>query len=464
MDKTKSNQNITDGPILGKLIKFIIPLMLTGILQLLYNAADSITVGQFDGSEALAAVSSVGALINLLVNAFMGLSVGSAVAVAQDYGAKDYEGVQKTVHTSYLVSIIGGVVVGAIGVAFSRTFLIWMSTPEDVLPLSTVYLIIYFIGTPANMAYNFGASILRSVGDTKRPLYFLTISGLVNVVLNIVLVAVFRMGVAGVAVATIVSQFIAAIMVIVHMMRLEDGNCIKLDLRKLKIHADKLKKIVVVGLPAGFQGTVFSISNVIIQSSVNSFNSSIIMAGNGAASQLEGFTYIAMNSVYHASLTFVGQNVGAHRLDRINKVMALCLAVVTVIGLVFGILTYVFGNQLLSIYLPEDPEAIPYGITRMSFLVLPYFLCGIMEVMVGGQRGMGMSVIPMVNSLVGSCVFRIVWIYTVFAAYRTLPSLYISYPISWLITSLAHALFYFIRLHKLKKNDKTYIDMAADDI
>ena len=449
MDTTKENNNdLTSGPLTIKIIKFIIPLMLTGILQLLYNAADSIVVGHYDGSSALAAVSSVGALINLLVNAFMGLSVGAAVVVAQDYGAKDYEGVSKTVHTSYLISIIGGIVVGAIGLIFSRQFLIWMESPEDVLPLSTEYLMIYFIGTPANMAYNFGASILRSVGDTKRPLYFLTISGLVNVILNLVLVIVFHMGVAGVAYATIISQILSAVMVIVYMMKSKD--CVRFVPKKMRIHGDKLKKMLYIGLPAGFQGTVFSLSNVVIQSAVNSFGS-LVMAGNGAASSLEGFTYTAMNSVYQASLTFVGQNVGAKKYDRINKVQGVCLVLVTIIGLVFGVTTYCLGEPLLSIYLPNDPEAIPYGIIRMSYIALPYFLCGMMEVMVGGQRGMGMSFIPMINALLGSCVLRIVWISTVFAADPTLFTLYISYPISWIVTTLAHTVFYFVKLHSLKK-------------
>lgn len=449
MDNTKENNNdLTSGPLTIKIIKFIIPLMLTGILQLLYNAADSIVVGHYDGSSALAAVSSVGALINLLVNAFMGLSVGAAVVVAQDYGAKDYEGVSKTVHTSYLISIIGGIVVGAIGLIFSRQFLIWMGSPEDVLPLSTEYLMIYFIGTPANMAYNFGASILRSIGDTKRPLYFLTISGLVNVVLNLVLVIVFHMGVAGVAYATIISQILSAVMVIVYMMKSKD--CVRFVPKKMRIHGDKLKKMLYIGLPAGFQGTVFSLSNVVIQSAVNSFGS-LVMAGNGAASSLEGFTYTAMNSVYQASLTFVGQNVGAKKYDRINKVQGVCLVLVTIIGLVFGVTTYCLGEPLLSIYLPNDPEAIPYGIIRMSYIALPYFLCGMMEVMVGGQRGMGMSFIPMINALLGSCVLRIVWISTVFAADPTLFTLYISYPISWAVTTLAHTVFYFVKLHSLKK-------------
>ena len=436
------------GHLTPKIIRFILPLMFTGVLQLLYNAADSIVVGRFEGASALAAVTSVGSLINLLVNLFMGLSVGTSVAVAHDYGAKDWTGVSKTVHTSYLVSFVGGVIVAGIGLCFSRTVLILMGTPRDVLPLSTKYLSIYFLGTPANMAYNFGASVLRSTGDTKRPLYFLSISGLVNVLLNLLFVTVFHMGVAGVAWATVASQVLSAVFVIVYMMR-ADGP-IRFDWKKLRLHSDKFKKIVFVGLPAGFQGTVFSISNVIIQSSVNSFGS-LVMAGNGAAANIEGFTYIAMNSVYHASLTFVGQFVGARKLDQINRVMIRCIGIVTVIGLAFAAASYLLAEPLLGFYLPTDPDAIAYGKIRMTYILLPYFLCGMMEVMVGGQRGLGLSLIPMVNALVGSCLLRIVWIATVFAAYHTLFWLYISYPISWLVTTLAHLAVYLVRLRRLKR-------------
>lgn len=434
-----------------RIIKFILPLMLTGILQLLYNAADSVVLGRWDGSEALAAVSSVGSLINLLINVFMGLAVGTAVAVAHDYGAKEYRGVGRTVHTSILVSLIGGVVVAAIGLIFSRTFLVWMQSPIEVRDLSTLYLKIYFLGTPANMVYNFGASILRSVGDTKRPLYFLTISGVANVIFNMIFVICFGMGVAGVALATIISQYMSAVFVIVYLMKSKD--CIHLDIKKLRIHTDKLKKIIMVGLPAGMQGTIFSLSNVLIQSSVNSFGD-LVMAGNGAAASIEGFTYISMNSVYHASLTFVGQSVGARRFDRINKIVFICVLIVVIIGLVFGGLTCLFDEPLLSIYLPDEPSAIPYGCERLLIISLPYFLCGIMDVFVGAQRGLGLSILPMINSLLGSCVLRVIWIFTVFATFRTLDILYLSYPITWTITSLAHVTVYSIRLRKIKKAAK----------
>ena len=431
-----------------RIIKFILPLMLTGILQLLYNAADSVVLGRWDGADSLAAVSSVGSLINLLVNVFMGLAVGTAVAVAHDYGAKEYRGVERTVHTSIFVSIIGGVAVSVIGLLFSRTFLVWMQSPENVLPLSTLYLKIYFLGTPANMVYNFGASILRSTGDTKRPLYFLTISGLANVILNMIFVIVFHMGVAGVALATIISQYMSAVFVIIYLMRSKE--CIHLDIKKLRIHTDKLKKIIMVGLPAGMQGTIFSLSNVLIQSSINSFGD-LVMAGNGAASSIEGFTYISMNSVYHASLTFVGQSVGARRYDRINRILLTCVMIVVVIGIVIGGLTCLFDETLLGIYLPEAPDAIPYGSTRLYCISLTYFLCGIMEVLVGAQRGLGLSILPMINSLLGSCVLRVVWIFTVFVAFRSLEVLYFSYPMTWIITSSAHFIVYSIKLRKIKK-------------
>lgn len=442
-------QKIKKETMTGTIIKFILPLMLTGILQLIYNAADSIVVGRFEGKNALAAVSSVGSLVNLLLNMFMGLAVGTAVAVAHDYGAKDYRGVERTVHTSILVSFIGGLIVGAVGCVFSRTFLVWMQSPETVLPLSTLYLRIYFLGTPANLVYNFGASILRSVGDTKKPLYFLTISGIANVVLNYIFVAFFSMGVAGVALATIISQYLSAIFVIVCLMK--HRECIKLDIKKLKIHPEKLKKIVVVGIPAGFQGTVFSISNVLIQSSINPFGD-VVMAGNGAAASLEGFTYTAMNSVYHAALTFVGQSVGAREYDNIKKIMIRCVIMVSVIGLVMGGLTYLFGDQLLEIYLPDDPDAIPHGILRLKYIIIPYFICGIMDVFVGGQRGLGLSVAPMINSILGACVFRVVWIYTVFAAHKTMQILYLSYPISWMLTGTAHLIFFLVQLRKIRKH------------
>lgn len=450
MDKAQKG-TLAEGPLTPKIIKFIIPLMLSGILQLAYNMADSIVVGRWEGENALAAVTSVGALINLMINVFMGLATGASVCVAHDFGAKDDDGVQKTVHTSIFVSMICGLFVAVFGVICSETFLIAMDSPEEVLPLSTLYLRIYFLGAPANMIYNFGAAILRSVGDTKRPLYFLTFSGLINVVLNIVFVVLCKMGVAGVALSTVISQYISAFLVMTCLMRQKD--CTNFSWKKLRIHKEKLKKMVIVGLPAGLQGSVFSLANVVIQSSVNSFGS-FAMAGSGAAGNLEGFTYNAMNSVYHASLTFVGQNVGAKKYDRINAVVFRCVIIVTVIGLLFGFGTYIFREQLLALYIKDSAEAFEFGSIRLMYVVIPYFFCGIMEVMVGGQRGMGMSIIPMITSVVGSCALRILWIKTIFAVFHTPGMLFIVYPLSWFVTSLTHTIFYSFRLRKIKNEAK----------
>lgn len=454
--------DIVNGPMLKNIIRYTIPLIATGLLQLLYNTADNIVVGRYDGSVALAAVGSTGSLINLIVNVCIGLAVGSSVAVAQEYGAGNDEGVSEVVHTSLVISALCGFTVAAIGFFFAGDFLVMMGSPDDVLPLSTLYLKIYFLGTPASMMYNFCASILRSAGDTKRPLYFLTISGIINVILNLIFVIKFSMGVAGVAWATIISQYVSLVMVLVYMFRLPD--CCRIEIKKLGIKRDKLIRIIRVGLPAGLQSSVFSISNVIIQSSINSFNSTV-MAGSTAASQLEGFVYITMNSVSQASLTFTGQNVGAGKTEKLHKVMLTTSAIVTVVGLFLGISVYIFGVPLLKIYLPEDPEAIEYGLQRLLMVAVPYFLCGLMEVMVGCQRGMGMSVTPMIVSTLGACGTRIVWIYFIFSRHRTLPMLFVSYPISWFITTSVHFVFYMVchnnLVRKIENEKKLLAEQAA---
>ncbi|MCQ2771458.1 MAG: MATE family efflux transporter [Clostridia bacterium] len=443
MIKTKNSSSL-----LVSIIKYSIPLMMTGILQLFYNAADGIVIGRWDSSNSLAAVTSVGALINLIINVFMGLGVGTAVTVSHDFGANDYEGVKRTIHTSYIVSAISGLIVGAIGCIFSKYFLIWMKSPEEVIGLSTTYLSIYFLGAPALLVYNFAASGLRSVGDTKHPLLFLSISGLVNVVLNIIFVVLFNMSIVGVALATIISQYLSAIMVIIHQLKRTD--CAHLDFKSLSIDRLKLLKIIRIGLPAGIQGSIFSLSNTVIQSSVNSFGPEVI-AANGAAQNLGDFTYIAQNSIAQSSLTYVGQNVGSKNYERINKVVGICIMLVTVVGLFLGTLTYAFANPLLSLYLPNNPNSWQFGRIRFFYIGIPYFLCGIMEVMANSQRGMGMSTTPMFTSLIGSCALRLVWVYTIFASNPTLPILYLSYPITWISTSAAHSIFYFIKLSKLKK-------------
>ena len=432
--------DMTTGRLLPKVLAFSGPLILTGILQLLYNAADIVVVGRFAGSQALAAVGSTGALINLLVNVFMGLSVGASVVVARAYGAGDNASVSTGVHTAITVAGVAGVLVGMLGFVASHPLLKWMGSPDDVLDMATLYMKIFFIGMPANMLYNFGAAILRAVGDTRRPLYYLTVSGILNVLLNLVLVIGFHMGVAGVAIATVASQVMSMALVMICLIR-SDGP-IHLDLRKLRIHLSQLWEIVRVGLPAGLQGSLFSISNVLIQSSVNSFGS-LVMAGNSAGSNLEGFVYTSMNAIHQADLTFASQNLGAGQFKRVRRVMWVCLGTVTAIGLGMGLVFLAFGNQLVSIY-NSDPEVIHYGMTRLKIILPTYFLCGLMDVMVGQLRGVGYSILPMMISLTGACLLRVVWIYTFFAANPTLEVLYFSYPVSWLITFATHFVCYMI--------------------
>lgn len=426
--------DMCNGPLLGKLLIFALPLMLSGILQLLFNAADIIVVGRFTGSHALAAVGSTSSLINLLVNLFIGFSIGANVLTAQYYGAKDQKNIHQTIHTSILISLIGGIILIAVGVLLARPLLELMATPEDVLDQATLYMKIYFCGMPATMVYNFGAAILRAIGDTRRPLYFLFTAGVLNVFLNLFFVIVFHMGVAGVALATIISQTLSAILVVRCLTNL-DGIC-RLYLKQLKIYPEKLLRIIHIGLPAGLQGAVFSISNVLIQSSVNSFGS-IAMAGNTAASNLEGFVYTSMNAVYQTALSFTSQNMGAGKYERIGMILRRCVALVTIIGLALGGLVVLFHQPLLSIY-STDPEVISYGTIRLFIICLPYFLCGIMDTLVGMLRGMNYSILPMIASIVGVCGLRIVWIFTVFRWNHTLFTLYISYPITWALTACVH--------------------------
>lgn len=438
------------GPLLGKILLFTLPLMASSILQLLFNAADIIVVGRYAGSDALAAVGSTGALINLLTNMFIGFSVGANVLVARYYGAGKPDEVSETVHTSVMLSIIGGVLLAVIGIIFASPLLELMGTPENVLPLAALYVRIYFAGMPVILLYNYGSAILRAIGDTKRPLYYLAIAGVLNIILNLILVIVFEMSVAGVALATIISQTLSAVLVIRCLMHTE-GGC-HLDLHQLKIHSHKLWKILQLGLPAGLQGSIFSLSNVLIQSSVNSFGA-IAMAGNSAAANIEGFTYVAMNSFYQAAITFVSQNMGAMEFRRIRKIAWQCLACVTVTGALLGNLSFFFGHQLLGIY-SDEAEVIRYGIYRLEVIGTTYFLCGIMDVCVGCLRGIGYSFLPMVVSLLGACGFRILWIFTVFKGHHDLHTLYISYPISWAITASVHMICFLILYRRMVKKSR----------
>lgn len=432
--KKSYEMDMCNGPIFKKLLIFALPLMLSGILQLLFNAADIVVVGKFTGSHALAAVGSTGALINLFVNVFIGFSIGTNVLVAQYFGARDEKNVQETVHTSIFLGIVGGFILIVAGIVFAKPMLEWMDTPDNVLEHAVLYMRIYFVGMPAMLVYNFGAAILRAIGDTKRPLYYLLSAGVINVVLNLFFVIVLDMGVAGVAAATVASQVVSAVLIVRCLMQSE--GIYRLNLHELKLHRKKLVRIVQIGLPAGLQGAVFSLSNVLIQSSVNSFGS-VAMAGNTAAGNIEGFVYTSMNAIYQTALSFTSQNVGGGRQDRIPKIIFQCMAIVIVIGAVMGNLAYQCGPFLLGIY-SSDPEVIQFGMSRMQIICQWYFLCGIMDVAVGILRGLGYSVIPMLVSLTGACGLRVLWIFTVFAWKHSLFVLYLSYPITWIVTFTVH--------------------------
>lgn len=438
--------DMTEGPLTTKIIKFTIPVMLSGILQLLFNTADVIVVGRFTGKTALAAVGSTGSLINLLVSLFIGLSIGTNVLVARYQGAKDDKSVSETVHTSIALGIVGGLILLIVGIVATRPLLEMMATPEDVIDQSTLYMRILFFGMPLNLILNFGAAILRAIGDTKRPLYYLTIAGVINVILNILLVTVFSLGVAGVAIATVISEGVSCVLILLCLKH--ETGAIRLYFNRIKINPSKCVDIMKIGLPAGLQGCIFSISNVLIQSSVNSFGSTV-MAGNTAASNIEGFVYVSMNSLHQTCISFTSQNFGAGKFKRIKMVLINCLIIVTITGLVLGNSAYFFGKFLLSAY-NNEAEVISYGLIRLSIISTMYFLCGLMDVMVGAMRGIGYSILPMIVSLVGACGLRILWIYTVFVKFRTLDILFISYPVTWTITFLSHLVCYYIVTRKYK--------------
>ena len=440
MFKTHAHRtmDMTEGPLAAKVLFFALPIMLSGILQLVFNAADTIVVGRFAGNQALAAVGSVGSRNNLIISLFIGLSVGANVVVARYTGSRNHRAVSDTVHTAVLLSVIGGVFLSLVGVFLAHPLLLLMGSPEDVIDLAVLYVRILFIGMPVQMLYNFCAAILRAIGDTKRPLYFLTVAGVINVLLNLLFVVAFHMSVAGVALATIISQAVSAWLVLHSLMIMEGPT--HLSLRRLRLHPKYLKEIVRIGLPAGIQSSFFSLSNVVIQSSVNSFGS-IVIAGNSAAANVGNFIYQAMNTFHQAIICFAGQNIGARKPRRIITSIKVCMLWAVVFGLLLGVLSCVFGEPLLALY-SSDPAVIAAGLERMYIVCAPYFLCGMMDVMTGALRGIGYSVLPMVVSLLGACVFRILWVATIFAAVPTMQCLMISYPVSWLMTFLVLVTFF----------------------
>ena len=439
-----------EGPLFPSIVRYTIPIILTSILQLLFNAADLVVVGRFCGSVSVAAVGSTGSITNLMVNFFIGLSVGAGVSVAHGLGSREDAVVHNTVHTALPTAIVSGLFLTVIGVAFSGSFLRMMGTPDNVLPLSTIYMQIYFGGIIFCMVYNFCAAILRAAGDTKSPLLYLTIAGVVNVILNVFFVTVLNMNVAGVALATTLSQGISAVLVTWALMRRTDA-C-RLQLNKLRFHKAQLAKIIRIGLPAGIQSSLFSISNVLIQSSVNSFGD-VFMSGSAASANIEGFVYASLNAFHQTAVNFIGQNAGAGKYRRVYRTLWICLGCVSVVGLVFGFTAWRFGRQLLGIYITDSQQAIEYGMVRQAFICLPYFLCGLMDVSTGALRGLGASVVPMVISILGVCAFRVFWIYTVFQVYHTPQCLFFSYAVSWIITFLCQMAAFFLVCRKFPKDE-----------
>lgn len=445
----KSHQiDMTQGPIFSKLLKFSIPLIFSSILQLLFNAADVVVVGRFAGDNSLAAVGSTGSLINLLVNLFMGLSVGTNVLAANYFGQGNKQNLQNTVHTSMLLSVISGIILTIIGVVFATPILKFMQTPDEVLKLASLYLRIYFGGITFSMIYNFGSALLRAQGDTKRPLVILFIAGIVNVALNLVFVICFNLDVAGVAYATVISQAISATLVVIILIK-DDGD-FKLNLKKLSINPHILGKIIKIGVPAGFQGIMFSFSNIIIQSAVNSFGPTLI-AGNSAAISLEGFVYTSMNGFSQGALTFTSQNLGAGKKERIKKVVIISQLSIVVIGLVLGWLGILFDNQLLSVY-TKSPNVIEAGKSRMIVIFSTYFLCGIMDAMANSIRGCGHSLLPAIVTIFGVCILRIAYLETFFKLPQFHSPFYIflSYPISWAIAWIIHLFCFIVIFRKIK--------------
>ena len=444
MKNNKYEIDMCNGTLMDKLISFSLPLMLSGILQLLFNAVDIIVVGRFTGSQALAAVGSTTALINIFTNLFIGISLGANVLAARFYASGKEKEMSETVHTSITLALISGLVMALAGVLLARFALNLMGTPNDVIDQSVLYMRIYFLGMPFFMLYNYGAAILRAVGDTKRPLFFLVISGMTNAVLNLVLVIVFHMGVAGVAIGTIVSQLISSILVLRCLYT--SNTSYRLYFSKLGIKTQYLKQIFQVGIPAGIQSTVINLSNALLQSSVNSFGS-VAMAGYTAANNIFGFLYMSVNAVTQSCMSFTSQNYGVKKLKRMDRVLLDCTILSVGVALTLGCGAYFFGPELLKIYTSEA-DVIRCGVEVLAFTTVPYFCCGIMDLLPGALRGMGYSGVPMILSIIGTVGTRIVWIFGLFPAHRSLSFLFISYPVSWILTILMQAVcFCFVRKH-----------------
>ena len=441
--------DMSKGSILKNMLLFAFPLMLSNILQLLYNAADQIVVGRWGGEECLAAVGATGTLTTLLTNLFVGLSIGASVAVSKKYGAQDIFGLRNTTHTAVALGLIGGIATCIIGQLVCKPVLVLMDTPKEVLPLSVLYVRIIFLGTPAQIVYNFGAAILRSVGDTKRPLYILSVTGIVNVALNLLLVIGFHMDVAGVAIATVTAHYLSAAAIMYSL--INSDTPYRINLKALKIHKDEAKQIASVGIPAGLQSCMFTFANMVVQSAVNSFGSAT-MAGRTAGASIEGFVYTSMDAFYQATITSVGQNYGAKQEKRIYKTIRTGMLCAGITGIVLGLLVYIFKEPLLSLYIVNSPTSIREGVVYITMCGLPYFICGIMNVTTGALRGLGHSKAPAINSLIGACGFRLLWIFFVLPYNHTTWFLYLCWPISWLVVIIMNSVnFMIVRKKSIEK-------------
>ena len=429
---------MVNGPLTGPMLRFTLPLVLGSLLQLLYNAADVIVVGRFAGSESLAAVGSTGAVSNLMITLLIGLSLGAGVLVAQRRGANDLEGVRRAVHTSILLSVAGGAVCGCGGFFAARPVLLLMNTPEDVVDLAALYMRVIFLGVPVNMLYNFSASILRAIGDTRRPLLYLSLAGMVNVALNLLLVIVFRLGVLGVALATLTSQVLSALMTVVYLAR--TNACVRISRRHMRFDLPSLKTILRIGIPAGLQSAMFSFANTLIQSTVNTFGS-VAVAGCSAAGSVEGFVYVCQNSFAITVTNFVGQNVGARKFERVGRVLRTGMLMGAAAGFGVGSLAAFSSGTVLRLY-TTDAAAIAMGREKLLVEGLTYGLCAVMDCYSGALRGMGCSTLPMAVSLTGSCLLRIVWLNTVFPLAPEIMTVFLVYPVSWGVTALAYVFFY----------------------
>lgn len=456
MSSQNRNVDMCNGPLFKKIFIFALPIMAMYILQLMFNTADMVVVGHFSGRKALAAVGATGSLINLIIALFMGLSVGTTVVVARDCGAERKADVSRSVHTSIAISIIGGFIVMVIGIIFCRPLLKMMGTPEDIIGLSTIYMKIYFISTPANMVYNFAAAILRAVGDSRRPMYYLIIAGTIHVIFNLFFVIVLHMGVAGVASATVISEYISVGLIIICLCRYE--GAIRFIPRKMCIDKHKLKDIVRIGLPAGMQGLLFSISNVLIQSAVNSFGS-IMVAASAAASNVENYVGTTMNAYYNAAISFAGQNMGAKKYDRIDTIAKVCTVLIFTTWIILGGATVIFGKQLLGIF-TSDPQVIKLGYLRIGIMMVAYFTCGMMNVYPGLTRAMGYSISPMISTLVGACIMRIIWLATIFTWHHTEIMLFACYPVTWALAGIGQVGIFFYARRKIRKSNMPKIKSA----